>query len=302
MVNLEWYRSFIAIYKMGTLTKAAESLYTSQPGISLHLNALESYTGKKLFERTSRRMIPTEHARQLYNHTIDAIEHLEKAELHFKKTSKKIKPSVNIGMCTEIFQTILEPEIPEISFNLVAKFGDHSNLIKDLEDGILDLVITPKITSKNNPLVEYQAFTKEKIILVAGGATDLTKVKEFIQRSDLKKLESFLKHQTWYSATNEMEHFSRFWFENFKKRPDFKPNYILPNMGSIIRSLEKNSGFAVIPDFLVEKSIQEKKIVHVWSGTNHIINILHFATKKNFQFKSEIDSIKEIFLKKMSRI
>ena len=57
MVNLEWYRSFIAIYKMGTLTKAAESLYTSQPGISLHLNALESYTGKKLFERTSRRMI-----------------------------------------------------------------------------------------------------------------------------------------------------------------------------------------------------------------------------------------------------
>ncbi|SCC07303.1 regulatory helix-turn-helix protein, lysR family [Chitinophaga costaii] len=36
MVNLEWYRSFKAIYKTGTFTGAAEMLFVSQPDISLH--------------------------------------------------------------------------------------------------------------------------------------------------------------------------------------------------------------------------------------------------------------------------
>lgn len=302
MVDFEWYRSFIAIYKMGTLTKAAESLYTSQPGISLHLNALEAYIGKKLFERTSRKMIPTEEAKQLYNYTIDAIEHLEKAEQHFKKTSKKITPSINFGMCTETFQSILEPEIPKIEFNLVAKFGDHSELIKDLENGILDLVITPKVGSKNNPLIEYEAFSKEQILLVAGSATDINPVKKLIKNNDYKALEHSLKEKVWYSASNEMEHFSRFWYKNFNKRPDFKPNFILPNISSIIRSLEDKQGYAIVPDFLVNPSITSKKINRVWEGKKEVSNVLHFATKKDFQFKKEIKVIKDIFRRKMRAI
>jgi DNA-binding transcriptional LysR family regulator len=31
MVNLEWYRTFKAIYKTGTLTEAADTLFISQP-------------------------------------------------------------------------------------------------------------------------------------------------------------------------------------------------------------------------------------------------------------------------------
>ena len=42
MVNLEWYRTFKAVYKTGTLTGAAEVLFISQPGVSLHLSSLES--------------------------------------------------------------------------------------------------------------------------------------------------------------------------------------------------------------------------------------------------------------------
>ena len=37
MVNMEWYRTFVAIYEKSTLTKAAETLFTSQPGVSVHL-------------------------------------------------------------------------------------------------------------------------------------------------------------------------------------------------------------------------------------------------------------------------
>ena len=50
MVNLEWYRTFKAVYKSGTLTGAAEVLFISQPGVSLHLSSLENYVGYKLFK------------------------------------------------------------------------------------------------------------------------------------------------------------------------------------------------------------------------------------------------------------
>jgi len=299
MVNMEWYRTFVAIYEKNTLTKAAETLFTSQPGVSVHLNSLESYIGQKLFERTSRRMIPTEEGKQLYNFVIEAIRKLEKAEQHFKKTSKDKIPFVNIGMCTETFQTILEAEISSLEFNLLAKFGNHQELIKDLNNGILDLVITPKYNNQTS-LVEYEAFTTETIVMVAGNKSNLEDITSLIKKDNLSDLESILKNKVWYSASNEMEHFRRFWYENFKNRADFKPNYILPNIGSIIRCIENSDGFTIVPDFLVKESLDSQKIKLVWSGTKEVTNTLYFATRADLKFKKEIDIIKQIFIAKMS--
>ena len=43
--NLEWFRTFKSIYETGTMSGAAKQLFASQPGVGLHLNALEAYTG-----------------------------------------------------------------------------------------------------------------------------------------------------------------------------------------------------------------------------------------------------------------
>ncbi|WP_167342063.1 MULTISPECIES: LysR family transcriptional regulator [Nonlabens] len=298
MMNLEWYRTFIAIYEKHTLTKAAEYLYTSQPGVSVHLNALESYIGKKLFERTSRKMIPTEDGKLLYSNIIEPIKKLERAEQHFKRTSKDVIPSINIGMCTETFQTILENEVPTLPFNLVAKFGEHQDLMKDLNKGLLDLVITPRKHDKYT-LTQYEAFAQEHIVMVAGSDTDVKQITALIEEQNFDLLESELKTRVWYSASNEMEHFRRFWYESFKKRVDFKPNYILPNIGSIIRCIENNNGFAIVPDFLVKSSIESNKVKLVWRGKKAVSNTLYFATREDLKFKKEINCIKDIFIRKM---
>tara|TARA_R110002051_G_scaffold36825_1_gene79695 strand:+ start:444 stop:1346 length:903 start_codon:yes stop_codon:yes gene_type:complete len=300
MVSLEWYRTFKAIFENKTLTKAADKLYASQPGVSLHLNSLESYIGKKLFERTSRKMIPTEDGKQLYNFIIDAIEKLEKAEQHFKKSSKENIPSLNIGMCTETFQSILEPEVPNLPFDLIAKFSDHSDLIKDLDNGILDLVITPRKQDEKKSLAHYEPFAKEKIILVAGTKTNLNVVEKYLKNEQWDSLENELKENIWYSASNDMEHFRRFWFENFKKRLDFKPNYILPSISSIIRCLDNNKGFATIPDFLANTAIESGQLKLVWEGKAITENTLYFATRSDLKFKKEIEMIKIIFKHKMN--
>lgn len=132
MVNLEWYRTFKHIYKTGSLTGAAEVLYISQPGVSLHLSSLESYVGYKLFDRTSRKMIPTEKGKVLYNFITEAVEKLEEAEKNFQRSTEKDTPTISIGMCFETFQITLEPYLSTFEFNVIIKFGEYPEMIDRL--------------------------------------------------------------------------------------------------------------------------------------------------------------------------
>ena len=56
MVNLELYRVFYTVAKCGSLTKAAEELYISQPAVSQAIKQLENQLGGQLFNRTHKGM------------------------------------------------------------------------------------------------------------------------------------------------------------------------------------------------------------------------------------------------------
>ncbi len=59
-------RAFVSVVKLGTLTRAAEALYLSQPTISLQLQALERELGVVLLERRRRRINLTDAGEALY--------------------------------------------------------------------------------------------------------------------------------------------------------------------------------------------------------------------------------------------
>lgn len=300
MVNLEWYRTFKAIYETGTLTGAAESLFISQPGVSLHLSSLENYTGYKLFDRTSRKMVPTEKGKVLYNYVLDAILKLETAEQHFHRNSTKEKPTLSLGMCFETFQLILEPHLSKLPFNVIVKFGDYQQMINELDNGILDLIITPhKDLSKN---LAYHGFGTERIVLIAGAATDTTDFERLMQQDDRSGMQDWLKQQLWFGTAGDMEHLLKFWFKNFNSRIDFKPNFIVPNMRSIIRCLSDEKGLAVIPDFLSREEVNSGKVKILWEGFLPMENTLHFASRKKTIYSDEIETIKKVFVQDISPV
>lgn len=294
MINLEWYRTFKAIYKTGTLTHAAEVLFISQPGVSLHLSSLENYVGYKLFDRTGRKMIPTEKGKVLYNFIIDALTKLEEAEKNFQRSTEKNTPTISVGMCFETFQITLEQYISALPFNVIIQFGEYPEMVENLEKGILDLIITPQMVIKN--AIEYQAFSSETIVLVGGNEIDNEEFKEIEQNQSIENLEIWLKQQKWYGTTGDMEHLRRFWQLNFNKYPDFRPNYIVPNINSIVRCLSSGKGLAVVPDFLCRKEIENGSVKLIWEGKTPLKNILYFATRKKTIYEEEINLIKKIFM------
>jgi DNA-binding transcriptional LysR family regulator len=297
MVNLEWFRTFKAIYETGSLTGAAEALYVSQPGVSLHLSSLENYVGYKLFDRSSRRMVSTERGKILYNFIQEAVCKLEEAEEHFHKSAETERPTISIGMCFETFQFTLESYLPTLSFNVIIKFGEYPEMLDDLDSGVLDMIITPQKGEQKG--LEYEPFFKEKIVVIGGSKTDTRAIQKLIRNGDNCGVHEWLKAQTWYGTTGDMEGLRRFWHVNFGTRPDFKPNFIVPNLSSIIRCLSKGNGVAVVPDFLSRKEMAAGNIRLIWEGNNPIENTLYFGTRKKTMYSPEIKKIKEIFLKEM---
>ncbi len=297
MVNLEWYRTFKAVYKAGTLTGAAEVLFISQPGVSLHLSSLENYVGYKLFDRTGRKMVPTERGKVLYNFIIEALTKLEEAEKNFQRSTEKHTPTISVGMCFETFQITLEQYIATLPFNVIIQFGEYPEMVENLEKGILDIIITPQMVPKSG--IDYQPFSSETIVLVGGNETDVQTFQALEKADDFEAVELWLKQQKWYGTTGDMEHLRRFWQLNFNKYPDFRPNYIVPNLNSIVRCLSSGQGLAVIPDFLCKKDIDSGQIKMIWEGKVPLKNTLHFATRKKTIYADEIALIKEIFMKVM---
>ncbi|MFC5873989.1 DNA-binding transcriptional regulator, LysR family [Chryseobacterium arachidis] len=299
MVNLEWYRTFKAIYKTGTLTGAADSLFISQPGVSLHLSSLEAYVGYKLFDRTGRKMIPTERGKVLFNAVSEPLTKLEDVEKNFQKSTEKHTPTISVGMCFETFQTTLEQYVSTLPFNLIISFGEYPEMLDQLDKGILDLIITPK--KGTSPNILHEPFSSEQIILVGGKNVDTESFNEVVATKGLEHVEEWLKQEKWYGTTGDMEHLFQFWILNFGHKPNFRPNYIVPNLNSIIRCLKGGTGLAVVPDFLCKNEIESGEVKLIWQGEKKLENTLYFGFRKKTNYAEEIDHIKSLFRKVMSK-
>src|SRR6185312_14675348 len=76
-------RAFVAIAKLGTLARAAESLFLSSPSISLQLQALERELGRQLVERGRRRVTLTRAGQALFEQARPLVEGMDTLDTRF---------------------------------------------------------------------------------------------------------------------------------------------------------------------------------------------------------------------------
>ncbi|MBN8727916.1 MAG: LysR family transcriptional regulator [Xanthomonadales bacterium] len=103
-------RAFCAIAKLGTLSRAAESLFLSQPSVSLQLAALEQELGARLVERRRRRVVLTREGLALYELALPLVEGLDAIDARFRAvTSDLAGGELNIAAGASTIQYLLPP-------------------------------------------------------------------------------------------------------------------------------------------------------------------------------------------------
>ncbi|KZS39041.1 hypothetical protein AWE51_10775 [Aquimarina aggregata] len=254
MINLEWLRTFNSIYECKNITEASKKLNMTQPGVSKHLSALENHIGKKLFERTTRTLAPTEYGKFLYSQINNPLRELEKVEYYSGQRAKKQRSAITIGCTTDFFKKELMHKIYSFDMYIVTLFGNEKELIEALDADKVQLLIGIKKHFMYDH--EFTFLKNEELVLISSNDIEIPKDLEHNEKNLIK----WLQKQTWFSFDNEQNDIKKFWKARFGASSKIVPRYILPSYIDIIESIKHNQGFSIVPKYLCEKELKNNTI------------------------------------------
>lgn len=137
-------RYFLAVAREGTVTKAAESLFLTQPTLSRQLSDLEYELGASLFIRGKKRIELTEAGMILKQRAEEILELQEKTVSEIQNRGKNLRGTVSVGAAetsaAEILPSLIlnfQKKYPEVRFEIQSGVA---SFVKDkVDQGLLDL-------------------------------------------------------------------------------------------------------------------------------------------------------------------
>lgn len=256
MINLEWLRTFSVIYECRNITEASKKLHMTQPGVSKHLAALENHIGKTLFERTTRKLLPTEYGKFLYNQINHPLQELQKVEYYSGQRSKKARSAITIGCTADFFRNELISKIYTFDMYIVTCFGNEQELVEALETDKVQLLVG--IKKHRTYAHQFTFLANENLVLICSKNVHIP---EELAQSD-HRLMTWLQKQTWFTFDNDQSDIKEFWQTRFNTHPQIVPRYILPSYTDTIEALKHTEGFGIVPKHLYEK-VPDKHLLKI---------------------------------------
>ncbi len=111
--NLNYYKIFYEVAKIGSISKAAKNLYISQPAVSKSIARLEQNLSLTLFLRNKRGVKLTEEGKTLYEYLEKAFSSIEMAEKKLHQIGEFGVGQIRIGVSTSLCKHILLPYLQD---------------------------------------------------------------------------------------------------------------------------------------------------------------------------------------------
>lgn len=197
-MDLKQLRYFHEIVRLGSFTKAAETLHVAQPAISVAIRKLEAELELQLFQRHDRKVSLTAEGERLWLHTQRILQAVDDARLEMQELKGLSKGEVRVGipgmMGSYYFPPVLmafRHRYPHISLQVIE--GGTWQLQQMLETAQLDLAVIVQdflpetlearvivreemrvVVGREHPLAQQMAvsiedFFKEELVLFRNG-------------------------------------------------------------------------------------------------------------------------------------
>ena len=279
MVNLDLYRVFYTVAKSGSLTKAAEELYISQPAVSRSIKQLESQLGVTLFTRTHRGMVlSSQGGKVIFAEVERALGLLTEAENRIAEMKNSATGKLRIGASDTIFEYFLADKIvdfhekfPAVKIDLVADFTPDTiaKLKADKIDvAFVNLPITPDADLKlhGNCMRLNDAFVaNDKFAELKGKNVSFAMLKQYplimMEKNTIarKSLDNFLG-----SLGVELQ-----------------PSIEVGSWDLMKRLVLRGMGIGVIPREYVQEPLKEKSLFEVQTDPALPVRSVGMLLKKN---------------------
>ena len=259
--NLSTYRIFFEVAKQGNISKAAESLYISQPAISKTIVRLEDNLNVKLFKRNSRGVSLTEEGEVLFRHVQEAIHHIEEAENALQKMKDYHIGHLDIGASTTLCRYILLPylkkfmeEFPNIQINLKNQDSAKNIQVLEAQDIDIALVAIPKHLSPNQKVILEQ---EVEDIFVASP--------KYIENLKALHGNNFSLFQNATVMLMDDKNVSRHYIDMYirENQLDFKQVIALNTMDLLIDFAKIDMGISCVIRSFVEKDLENGSLMQI---------------------------------------
>ena len=183
--------SFCMIVDCGSMSKAAEVLYCSQPALSKQIAALEKEVGYPLFDRNGKKMTLNENGRLLYQFGKTTEQSYNRLKAQLYAQNHPYSREIRLG-ATHLIGTYLLPPIlsefkkiyPDIPVNFAVDF--FPNIMEMLEQDAIDFALIPEdAQTLRNPAYACQPFREDEMVLVVPAEHPLA-AREIVQPEELE--------------------------------------------------------------------------------------------------------------------
>lgn len=257
-------RYFVAVYEEGHVGRAAERLSLSQPALSQQIRLLEHSLDVSLFERSSKRLLPTLAAHTLYNHAVPLLEGMQRAREALRNFKGQSQRTLAIGVLQTVHSSLVPQMLERVRKaqpHLVVQIYELSGMEieRRLLNGSLDIGISylPPRQPGLHGLLLYE--DELKLVVPANHPLREFKKVSMSQAAELPMLllgEEFQVRQIWQAQLS-----------NLGRRPHVQAE--LNNMAGILDSLAHTRLATVLPgraqdiqdnDDLLWKPISEPRV------------------------------------------
>jgi DNA-binding transcriptional LysR family regulator len=136
-------KTFVAVAREGSITRASEQLHLSQPAVSAHIKAIEDALGLTLFERTSRGMSLTRDGERLLARAEQTLAAHRELMTEATRIKGRLTGTLRLGAGSNSnneaigrLLTTLAERCPEVE--VVLKHGTSVDILAGIRNGSLD--------------------------------------------------------------------------------------------------------------------------------------------------------------------
>ncbi|MFV0279881.1 MAG: LysR family transcriptional regulator [Rhodoblastus sp.] len=161
-------RSFVEVYRQGSVSRAARELGLTQPAVSGHIASLEALLERKLFTRQPYGMRPTTIADELAQRVSKALDTAEGALAEVRARSSVLSGTIHLCGPSEILSDFIVDGLRRLTAqDLAIKLIPSSDAasVELLIEGRVDFAFA--IPAFDDPRIDHQVYSKEELVLVA---------------------------------------------------------------------------------------------------------------------------------------
>lgn len=258
-ISLDLYRLFYVVAKEGSISKAANILFISQPAITLQIKKLESELGVSLFTRTKHGVVLTEEGSVLFEYIKSAIDNIINGENALSNLRNLDSGIIRIGASTTVSKHVVIPYLekfhemyPKIEIQIVNSLT--TNLLKELRNGNLDILFLNLPMDENKDLKIIPITNVHDIFVGNKKYFDLTKGK-----ISLEELNNYpLLFQKMPSNT-------RAYLNNYLKsnNTDLKPQLEVVSYNLIMDLVSAGFGIGYATKEFIKSELEKKELYEI---------------------------------------